>query len=99
MVKEKLLEDFRQVKSNCWGLLLFNCYVPKKEDSPVELIEEDDCWMVVVPEQFGCPDGFEELSHYSDSLGFYGKDFPTLEEAIQAYWEVFEKIKKKELIN
>ncbi|MBW2675920.1 MAG: hypothetical protein JRD89_21395 [Deltaproteobacteria bacterium] len=46
MTEEELLADFFRTSSNCWGLKFFPCYV-LKGDSPVELIEEEDCWMVV----------------------------------------------------
>jgi len=91
MTEEELLTDFFRTSSNCWGLKFFPCYV-LKGDSPVELIEEEDCWMVVLPDEYDCPPGFERLRHFSDDLEYWGKDFPSLDEAVRVYMDVHNRI-------
>lgn len=88
MEKITSLEQMRRVKSNCYLLNFYECYIPIEKDVPVELIKEDDCWMVVLPDVFEQPEGFELLHHYADNLHFWGKDFDTLEEALQVYNEL-----------
>jgi len=85
------LEGFWLTQSNCQRLSIYDCYIPKKEDTPVELINNNDNWIVAFPKEYGRPNGFEEIRR-SDC---YVKEFPTLEKALQVYWEIFEKVRRK----
>lgn len=87
------LEDFQAVKSACWFFGVFYvAYIPKDHDNPIELIAEDDCWMVIYPDDYPQLEGYELLSHYSDNLGYFGRDFSSLEEAINGYNDIYKKL-------
>jgi len=87
ILKKKLeFPDFRKVGSNCYFFNLFTCYIPKEFDLPLELLDEGDgVWMVACTNRIPKPKGYKNLKHYSDDLGFWGKDFISCEQAIEAY--------------